>query len=231
MPTIVRDSLIESTASVFTQNYSGCIQLLIGVDICKGDADILNQILKNAPEHVTVTLVEPGYSTSTRHNGVHSAQDGGALRTILSFLANSRYVAYLDDDNSWHPDHLTHLRKAIRGVEWTCSLRWLVDEDSLKKLAIDRWHSVGIGKSLLEGFEDGFADPNTLMIDKLACASLLHLWSVEVEGGSDLSGADRRFFRSLQKYKSHRPSDKATVYYRIRKNNILRKYLKTNTGD
>ena len=29
-----------------------------------------------------------------------------ALRAILSFMANTRYVAYLDDDNTWFANQL-----------------------------------------------------------------------------------------------------------------------------
>ncbi len=226
IPTIVRPSLKRAVHSVFNQDTKGKIQVLIGVDKCLGDPAILDELLEEAPDHVCVTVVDPGYSTSVRHNGVHSATDGGAIRTALSFLANSRYVAYLDDDNYWANDHISSLLKAIDGVEWSCSLRWLVDEDTEELLTVDKWHSVGVGKTTLTYQQDGFADPNTIMVDKLACASLLHNWSTEYFSSPGNSGADRLFSNSLMKYRRHRPTAKATCYYMLRRGNILWSYIK-----
>jgi len=65
-----------------------------------------------------VTLLNLGYSTSVLNSGIHLASSGGALRSILTYCANSRYVAYLDDDNWWDETHQPSLLAAIvpRGV-------------------------------------------------------------------------------------------------------------------
>lgn len=221
IPTIIRPSLIHTVRSIFLQSFKGSVQILIGIDKRRGDQKILDFLIDNAPENVTLTIVDPGYSTSVRHGGIHTARDGGSLRTVLTFLANSRYVAYLDDDNWWHKNHLKSLLEAIEGVEWAFSYRWLVDEESNEKLTVDKWHSVGPGKGYMVKTLGGFVDPNTLMIDKLACADQLHLWSVAYKENANFSGADRRIFEGLSQNKSYQSSDRATVYYKIRKNNIL----------
>jgi len=225
IPTIVRPSLKRAVQSVFNQDTDGKIQVLIGVDKCLGDPAILDELLAEAPDNVCVTIVDPGYSTSKRHNGIHTASDGGSTRTVLSFLANSRYVAYLDDDNYWAVDHISSLLEAIDGVEWSCSLRWLQDEDTEELLTVDKWHSVGVGPTTLIQEPDGFADPNTVMVDKLACASLLHHWSSEYFPGPGNSGADRHFSNSLLRYRRHRPTGKATCFYMLRSDNILWTYI------
>lgn len=221
IPTIVRPSLLEALRSIYSQSYSGTVQILVGIDKLLGDEKILDQLEEGLPENMTLTLFDPEYSTSSRHGGVHTARDGGSLRTMLSFLAHSQYVAYLDDDNLWHKNHLHYLMKAIEGKEWAFSLRWLVDEDTNRKITIDKWHSVGPDKGIMKGTAGGFADPNTLLIDKIACLDLLYLWSVEIEGKKQLAGADRRFFNALSKFKSFASSNRATVYYKMRKTNVL----------
>ena len=40
---------------------------------------------------------------------------GGALKTFLSYAANSLYVTYLDDDNWYAPEHLSTMLAAIAG--------------------------------------------------------------------------------------------------------------------
>ena len=221
MPTIVRPSLLEALKSVYGQTFEGSVQILVGVDSLQGEKSILDRLEEGIPDRMTLTLFDPGYSTSSRHGGVHSARDGGALRTLLSFLAHSRYVAYLDDDNLWHPNHLSHTLNAIEGHDWAYSLRWLVDEDTNRKLTIDKWHSVGPGKGIMQGTSGGFVDPNTLIVDKLACADQLYLWSVEAKGREVFAGADRNFFDGLARHKSSNGSKRATVYYKMRRTNIL----------
>ncbi|WP_415235426.1 glycosyltransferase family 2 protein [Sneathiella sp.] len=224
MPTIIRPSLLEAVASIYQQSFDGTVQILIGIDSLTGDPAILDMLEKDIPERMTLTVFNPGYSTATRHGGVHTAQDGGALRTILSFLANSQYVAYLDDDNLWHQNHLKFLMHAIQDKQWAYSYRWLLDEETGGKITLDKWHSVGPNKGVMQGTQGGFCDPNTLLIDKLACADLLHLWSMEIEGAQNLAGADRRFFDGLSATKSYGASHRATVYYKMRRTNILWQY-------
>ena len=222
IPSLIRPSLLETLTSIYRQHFDGTIQILIGADGEAQHPDLLDPLGENAPDHVTVTLVNPGYSTSTRHGGLHHApRDGGALRTILSFLAHSRYVAYLDDDNLWYPDHLSDLSKAITGVDWAFSLRWLIDEETDKKIAIDQWHSVGPGKGAMLQKMGGFVDPNTLMINKITCADILHLWSGATGDWEEIGAVDRSFSEALVRTKRARGTGRASVLYKINRKNIL----------
>ena len=65
-----------------------------------------------------------------RHGGLHPAYDGGVLRCVLTYLANSRYVAYLDDDNWWADNHLSSMLAAIKDHHWAYALRWFVHPDT-----------------------------------------------------------------------------------------------------
>jgi hypothetical protein len=145
--------------------------------------------------------------------------DGGALRTILSYMANSRYVAYLDDDNHWTPSHLRLLRSAIDRKAYAFSHRMLTDELSGEPVALDVWDSVGpnAGRFAEVG---GFVDPSCLMVDKLALGPAIGRWAETASGAVEPS-ADSWFFRGL----SGMPfgdTGQVSVHYAVRETNVLR---------
>lgn len=213
MPTLLRPTLVRAVDSLYAQYISEPCQLLLGVDVPLGETSVLTQVLAHKPPHWHVTILNPGYSTSVRHGGVHASRDGGALRTILSYLANSRYVAYLDDDNWWAPSHLPSLLEAIKDHDWAYSLRWFVERDSASPLAVDSWESVGPGRGIFRERFGGFADPNTLMIDKITCESVLRWWSVPLAGDPSQLTGDRNVFNVLSKQYRCRGTNQPTSYY------------------
>ena len=146
-----------------------------------------------------MTVLDLGYSTSVRHGGLYRSQDGGALRTMLTYAANSRFVAYLDDDNWWHESHLALLRAAVEGRDWAYTLRWFVDPDTLEPLALDRWESVGPGRGTFAKDYGGFVDPNSLMIDKLKCQAAVTGWTVPMKTDARGRTADRMVFEQLRR--------------------------------
>ena len=125
-------------------------------------------------------------------------------------MANSRLVAYLDDDNWWAPNHLTTLVKAIDGFDWAFSYRWFVDPDTREPLAIDVWESGGPGQGV---HKDGFVDPSCLMIDKTRCPSAAQCWTFPLAG--DPMSADCTMFGFLSRYHSWRSTGEATAYYTL----------------
>jgi len=213
MPTILRPSLREAIASVFDQKFSGTIQVLIGIDGKDGGIEVVEQACARRPENCTVQVLYPGYSTSSRHGGLYPTRDGGALRCVLTYLANSRYVAYLDDDNWWHPDHLADLARSIHAGHWAYSLRWFVHPESRRPICVDRWESVGPGSGI---FTEGFVDPNCLMIDKLACGEAIPRWTAPSPGNpTPGGGADRQVLKALRDGHVGVATGNATAYYVI----------------
>jgi Glycosyl transferase family 2 len=176
IPTILRPHLRRALESVYSQDLQGRIQVLIGIDKALGSREMLNELISAAPPHVHVTVIDPGYSTSMRHGGVHSCFYAGAMRTVLSFLANSRYVAYLDDDDWFAPDHLSSMLTAIEGHDWAWSQRWYSHPITAQGICIDAWESMGPGQGVYAHC-GGFVAPSCLMLDKISCAMLLPLWS------------------------------------------------------
>ena len=212
--TVLRPSLEAALASVFRQDFAGHLQLLVGVDRATGSVQPLLDTLAARPARISALVLYPGYSTSARHGGLHKASDGGALRTVLSYLANAPLLAYLDDDNEWLPNHLSSLAAAIAGFDWAYSLRWFVDQRTGHDLCVDTWDSAGPGKGERGGTLGGFSDVNCLMIDKTRAEAVLPLWSIPLAKWK--ATADRQVFRRLCMDHPAAWSGLATVRYAIR---------------
>lgn len=213
MPTVGRLSAIKAVQSVYQQKNVTRIQLLIGVDIPGPDMPRLLEVLKTCPSHVTVMLFYPGYSTSVRHGGMYLAKDGGGLRSILTCLANAKYVAYLDDDNWWDELHLSDMLAAVHGRTWAFSLRWFVDPAFKVPLCIDDWESVGPGRGVYVEQFGGFVDPNCLITDKTIFLEALTLWTCPLDDDEKGMSADRRIYDFLQKYSAPGKTNRASVFY------------------
>jgi hypothetical protein len=225
IPTLLRPDLAQALGSIYAQDFHGRIQVVIGVDIRQHEPAATEAALEARPPNVSAVFLHLPFSTSVRHGGVHLALDGGALRSILSLIANSRYVTYLDDDNLMLPQHLRRLHEAVQGKAWSYTQRMLVDEATDVDLAIDRWDSVGPGRGRMAA-EGGFVDTNCLMVDKVKVGKVLGRWC-EPLFPQQRPGytADRHFFQAIAKAPYGRV-DEATVRYKVRPTNIMLKLMK-----
>lgn len=215
MPTVGRPSLRKAVQSVYDQEFDGRIQLLVGVDAPLGPFDEHEALFTAAPSNVTVCFYHPGYSTSIRHGGLHPARDGGVLRTVLTYMANARRVAYLDDDNWWGPVHLQSLLRAVDGKNWAFADRWFVHQDTGEVIGADDWESVGPGRGLFADKFGGWVDPNCLMFDKLACEPAIRWWSIPLPGDQKAMSADRHVYAYLQSNGSPGTTGLMTTYYAL----------------
>ena len=222
IPTVLRPVLGRAVESVFAQAGAGRVQLVIGIDKPGPFAAELDTLLGRRPANVSALVIALPFSTSMRNGGVHPAMDGGALRSIMSFAANARHVAYLDDDNWWRADHLRRLLAAARGKVWAYSQRVLVREDTGEELGVDRWDSVGPGAGRFAA-QGGFVDPSCLLVDKVAAARALGRWT---ENGRGVPGTDNdRFFFAAIRDAPHGRVEEATAYYSVRPTNVLLRFM------
>ncbi|MET3108406.1 hypothetical protein AAKU67_002750 [Oxalobacteraceae bacterium GrIS 2.11] len=195
IPTVLRPQLRRALESVYAQQSVGSIQVLIGIDKALGSRAELDALILAAPANVHVSVLDPGYSTSQRHGGMHACFYGGALRTVLSFLANSQYVAYLDDDDWFGPDHLSSMLAVIKNHDWAYSLRWYAHPQKTIALCVDLWESVGPDQGAFKEKFGGFVAPSCLMLDKIRCARIMPLWANSPFPTGD--GEDRLIFDAL----------------------------------
>ena len=224
IPTVLRPELTRALESVYAQDLDGRIQIAIGIDKSETTLDALLARIARRPPNVSVLVLRLPYSTSSRHGGVHTARDGGALRSILTFMINSRYVAYLDDDNLYRPNHLSALLEAIKGKAWAATHRMLLDVETGAELGKDIWDSVGPGKGRIEG---GFVDPNCLMVDKVKLAEMIGAWSSRPARQTKSAPGDRNFFRRIREA-PHVVLDQASVLYYVRRTNLLHRFIASN---
>ena len=208
IPTVLRPELNRALESVYAQDFAGRIHLLVGVDDPRGKVPVLPP-----PPHIALQVFYPGYSTSARNGGLSAPGDGGALRSVLTLLANSPYVAYLDDDNWWAPEHLSNLRQAMAEsqADWAFSNRWYVHPDSERPICVDTWESVGPGAGVFKEPFNGFVDPSSLMVNKLACPLVAHCWTMPLAG--DPMSADRSVFAYLSANHKGVGTGAATSFY------------------
>ncbi len=213
MPTILRPHLAQALRSIFAQTFQGRVHILIGIDTPAGDLSILDGVCGQRPSHCIVQVLWPGYSTAVRHGGLTPPGDGGALRSVLTYLANSPYVAYLDDDNWWDPAHLSQMRAAVAEAEWAFALRWFVHPRTRRPVCVDVWESVGPGQGLYRDKFGGFVDPSCLMFNKVACPSVPHKWNFPLP--ADPMSADRNVFALLAESHRARGTGRPTVFYTL----------------
>jgi hypothetical protein len=236
IPTVLRPHLKRAVHSVYKQDFKGTVQILVGIDVAQGPRTILDELRAECPPRMTLSVVDPGFSTSRRHKGYYSIWGGGALRSMMSYAANSRFLAYLDDDNWWGPRHLSDLRKAIARHDWAYSLRWYVDPVSLKPICVDRWESVGPGKGIYAKLYKygGHVDTNCLMIDKRRCHWALPAWCLPHthKGQRPGGGEDRVMFQLLSSKFRGAATGRATAFYLVNKEwrRVLRFLLKPDTA-
>jgi len=133
----------------------------------------------------------------------------------LTHLANSNFVAYLDDDNWWAKTHLEDLLVAIKNKAWAFSLRYFVYPPPEMRMVLDQWESVGPGKGVFLQNFGGFADPNTLMINKELCWECISLWNFPLGNDPDGMSADRNVFNYLKDHSEPGQTNKGTVFYKI----------------
>jgi len=219
IPTVLRPDLTRALHSVFAQAYAGRIHVMIGIDRAEGDLAQIEAACAARRANCAVQVFWPGYSTAVRHGGLTPPGDGGALRAVLTYLANSPYVAYLDDDNWWHPDHLSRLRGAVEDADWAFALRWFVHPVTGRTICVDAWESVGPGQGVYNEPYGGFVDPSCLMINKIACPLAPQNWNFPLE--ADPMSADRRVFAFLSRRHKSRGTGQPSVYYTLNPNDEL----------
>ncbi|MGH7043489.1 MAG: hypothetical protein ACREFY_15375, partial [Acetobacteraceae bacterium] len=215
IPTIGRASLLRAVRSVFAQDFTGSIQILVGIDrdVSGRASRHRTALAAELPANMQLTWFDPSYSTSCRYGGVNTCRFGGALRTILTFAAQPAIVLYLDDDDWYAPSHVRAMAAAMEGRQWAFSLCWYADSDLGIALWPDEIESVGPGRGVYAERFGGFVRPSALAIDKLALAPILHLWSQ-----SDLpegDGEDRLIFEQLLQAPAPGETGQPTVFYAV----------------
>jgi hypothetical protein len=121
-PTIGSSYLAQAIASVQAQEYP-LLEHVIVVDGADRQ-ELVRAILPSSFRRPIRVLVLP-------YNVGGGGFNGHRVYGALPFLVNSRFVAFLDEDNWFEPDHVAALMAKItaEGLAWAYSLRKIVDRE------------------------------------------------------------------------------------------------------
>lgn len=121
-PTVGTDYLARAIDCVQAQTY-GKVEHLIFVDGPAG-ADKVSALVPKAPKHPVHVFPLP-------YNTGRGGFNGHLIYAASAFLAQGRYISFLDEDNWFFENHIGSLMDLIesRGLDWAYSLRNIYETD------------------------------------------------------------------------------------------------------
>lgn len=130
-------------------------------------------------EHV---IVLPHPTGLNRFNG-HRIYGG------FSFLANGDYIAWLDDDNEFTPNHIESLVRITeeKNLDWAYSLRQIVDSEG-KFICNDDCENLGKYKSVLN---DHFVDVSCFFVRRELAVNIAPIWYRQARPPNGMMEVDR----------------------------------------
>lgn len=208
------DSLRETVVSVQHQTLQRPVQHWIVVD-GETHGQVVERMLGKMPANQN-----PWYSQkimvlpeNTGGNGYLCHRINGAL----PWLVNTKYVCYLDEDNTFEPNHLQSMVEALESTpnaRWSYGYRKIVDSDNTM-ICEDNCESLGSLSHTVLGRHDRHIDTNCYLMDRELAVQLSPLWNARARQPGQLE-ADRQVCRALLDHEPiHGISKDYTVRYRV----------------
>ena len=204
-PTIGSPKIRDAIRSVASQTYRN-IRHLVVVD---GPAYENAYKLLDITESKVQVVVSPD---NTGRDGFY----GHRIYAAYPHLINSDYIAFLDEDNWYEPNHIDSLVKTIenRSVDFAYSFRKIFDQHK-NFVAEDNCESLGkwpiwpsLGHKLSAGQFPYLIDTSSFLFRRKFIQSTCHLW----HSGW---GGDRRFFMAVDKNSEFDTNRQHTLCYRL----------------
>jgi len=117
-----------------------------------------------------IDLIQLPYAIGTQRWNGHRIYGAG------TFIADGDYLAFLDDDNTFAPEHIQNCIDVCRrgGRQWSYSLRNIVDRDG-RFVCRDDCESLGQWPSVLND-QDYMVDVNCYFLPRLLAVQVVPLW-------------------------------------------------------
>jgi glycosyltransferase involved in cell wall biosynthesis len=178
-----RNSVTVITAATGHRRLANCLQsvqkqtfgdvehlvVIDGEDRKPKATEILDTVLAGSkPRHV-ITL--PAATGKNNWNGHR-------IYGAASFLANTEFVCYLDEDNWFDPDHVESLVAAVRhtpGATWAFSLRKIVDAHG-QLIALDNCESLGHLHHVFDKPDDYHIDASCYLLSRTIAVAGSAVW-------------------------------------------------------
>lgn len=198
--TVGRNSLVECVQSVRNQTYP-CKHYIFAdgkQTIFEERSNLLNL------ENLCMLPVKTG------GNGMMN----GGICAASAYLVQEDYICWLDDDNTFDPDHIENLVKAIEGKAYAHSLRKLLNPDGT-------FYDYDDFESL--GQYTGFVDLNCYLMDRNVAVQIAPLW---YRTTGELMVGDRFVYEALkQNNLPFGETGKYTVNYALNPKRDLRAWF------
>jgi hypothetical protein len=147
-------------------------------------------------------------------NTGYDGYNGHRIYGAFSYLVNSDYVCFLDEDNWVDSNHIESMLEAVKGHDWAYSLRKIVDPAG-NYICNDDCESLGKWKSVLN---DNFVDVGCYMLPTNIAIQLSPIWFRRARNPLEQPEVDRLLMQMLllDKYNlKYDTSGKYTLNYRV----------------
>jgi glycosyltransferase involved in cell wall biosynthesis len=194
-PTIGTKHLRRCIEGVQAQTMPGVEHLIVvdGVQHAQRVQQIVEPFLLKKPIH---TLVLP-FNTGA------GGWNGHRIYASIPFLVDYEYLAFLDEDNWYDPEHVELLHRALasnRDAKWAFSLRKIVDKDG-NFVANDNCESLGPLCHTVLAWEDFLVDTSCYLLPLSVARTVAPHWMHRAKQPGEVE-ADRAVVAALL---GHRP--------------------------
>lgn len=149
------------------------------------------------------------------HNVGAGGWNGHRVYGALPWLVDADYVAYLDDDNEFDPDHLRVLLRTVVNARasWGYSLRRIIDQDS-EDVCPDNCESLGGICPTVLGGEDRLIDTSCYLLERELAVEASTVWNARFRDPSRPE-PDRQLAKVLLASAPHVCVRRHSVRYRV----------------
>ena len=175
--------LADCIESVRNQTYKNIEHVVVvdGLSRWESVSEILDalEFPNGSNEHV---IVLPHPTGLNRFNG-HRIYGG------FSFLASGDYIAWVDDDNEFTPNHIESLVRITeeKKLDWAYSLRQIVDSEG-KFICNDDCENLGKYKSVIN---DHFVDVSCFFVRRELAVNIAPVWYRQARPPQGVMEVDR----------------------------------------
>lgn len=202
-PTTGADYLAKNLESVKNQTYDN-VKHLVVVDGPQFVAKVTSSLFFS-PGATVLTLPE---------NTGHSQYNGHRIYGGLSFLCNSDYVMFLDEDNWIDPNHVESLINVAENNDWAFSLRKIVDKDD-NFICNDDCENLGLWPTCISD-KELFVDVGAYFLPTPLAVQLAPIWYRRARHPDDQPEVDRAMMQTLLQYDfKYDTNGEYTLNYRV----------------
>jgi glycosyltransferase involved in cell wall biosynthesis len=143
--------------------------------------------------------------------------NGHRIYAAFSFLSNSDFVAFLDEDNWLEPNHFQALMAAValQQAAWGFALRKICHQDG-RFIAYDQCESLGHLHTVFYDRQERLVDTNCYLIRRDVAIRFAPLWNRQARPPGGLKPADRALCQALlENYPDPACSGVFTVNYAV----------------